>query len=64
MKGGHHLIFTQYFIILTLTRGEGGIFGKSRGVMVPTRPPPLPLSMAFGLHVLYVFNMRVKFGVN
>ena len=30
MKRGHHLKFTQYFKILTLYSGEGGIFGKSR----------------------------------
>ena len=34
MKGGHHLKFTQYLKILTLTRGRGGIFGESRGAIV------------------------------
>ena len=33
MKGGHHLKFTQYLKILTLNRGRGGIFGKSRGAI-------------------------------
>ena len=37
MKEDHHLKFSQYFKFLTLNRGEGGIFGKSRGAMAP--PP-------------------------
>ena len=31
MKGCYHLKFTQYFKILTLNRGEWGIFLKIRG---------------------------------
>ena len=40
MKEGHHLKFTQYLKILTLNRGGGGIFGKSKGAMAPRTPPP------------------------
>jgi len=36
MKRGRHLKFTQYFKFLTLNRGGGGIFEKSKGAMDPS----------------------------
>ena len=38
MKGDYHLKFTQYLKLLTLNKGRGCIFGKSRGAMAPSPP--------------------------
>ena len=59
MKGGYHLIFTQYFIILTLTKGRGGIFGKSRGAMASLGPSSLRLWLLdymFYMFLTHVWN--------
>ena len=38
MKGGYHLKFTQYFKILTLNRGEWGMFFENPGAPKSREP--------------------------